>query len=148
MIKDIIDNIGLAVAAETGGKALPNPSSLTSNPITKLSNGYAVVFGGAENIEYSAKYSNTVNRQIDIILTKTFKSTDLSAESRLSAESSFIDTMRGVIKAVRQDPTLNKDNDVVDLYYTNDSGIELLEAEKMLVLVTTISLRLIYNEIY
>lgn len=148
MIKDILSNIGAIVEATTSGAALPNPYQLTANPITKLKNGYAVTYGSADNIDYGARFSTTLNRQIDVILTKQFSSVDLSAASRQSAESSFIDLARAVTKSIRQDPTLAADSSIVDIYYTNDSGIELLEAEKMTVLITTISFRVIYNEIY
>jgi hypothetical protein len=147
MIKDILQEIRNTITVlYPQKKLLVNSYKLEANPITTLADGYAVNLGSASSVDYSDPYSSSLDRDIYVILTKGFKDTDLSCGSRLAAEELVIDETLAIIKAVKQSPEVLKY--VVDLCYESDTGIELIEADKLLAITTSILLRVRYKEIY
>jgi len=147
MINEILAYIRTVIETAYDTKTiLPNPYELTDNTDVYLKNGYGVIAGSADVIALGYNVAVTASRSVSVKLTKRIYDTDLQSSSRVATEKVLFTESLALVKAIKTDPSLKQS--VTNVDFSGDSGITLLEVEKIKYLTTTVDFELKYNEFH
>jgi hypothetical protein len=147
MISEILANIRTAILTAYPDKfELANPEDIANNPDQFLTDGYSVRADAGSNSGLNSTYMTSIQRNIEVTLSKGFVSSDINPSSRKTTEGLLIDEMIAIIKLLKQDPLVR--SKLINIDYNSDDGINLLEKNKLAILITKLSMIVRYNENY
>ena len=142
----LMDNIRSAIAASYPSKAeLTNRVNLEDNADHILKDGYDVAVGPATNDDQVRGRGVAYTRDISLILTKQVVVSDLQNDHKHEVEEALLEEMIDIVKLVRTSASVVQN--VQYFGFTGDSGIEVINAESIKFLSTTIDFQVIYVEI-
>ena len=144
---EIMDAIRTAMASSYPTKSeLANRVDLESNTDHILKNGYDVIVGAATNEGELRGRGISTSRDMAIVLTKSFIESDLKNDIKQSTEETLFQEIVNICSLLKTDSTIG--GKVLDLEIDGDSGIEVLNADKLKILTSTINFTIRYVEIY
>lgn len=129
-ISDIYNEVKSRVSAKLPThKLLPDPYIVESNPETFLEKGYSIAIKDAQNTNKQLGCKISVQRNIEIVITRKFFSTDLNRDHLETREKDLLEDHALVIKDIEKDPSLGIAETPM-FTYVSDNGIETVFDDK------------------
>ncbi len=131
-ISNINTELFIRVAAQlTSHKRLPNPYRVERNPDTFLRLGYGIAYDAGSEPETKESCSNTVERQVRIIITRRFAAMDLDDSDKKTTEVQLFEDQQLLLADFEKYPFLGSALGVNDyarrVVYVSDSGIQFVQ---------------------
>lgn len=147
VVSDIMEAIRSEIStAYTSKKELVNRVSLEQNPDFILADGFDVVVGAGTNNNELRGRGSAVTRDISIILTKRVTDSDLQNNSKHLAEKTLLDEMIAISSLVKTKESVVRK--CLNIEFAGDSGISVLNADKIKFISTELNFTIWYVEIY
>ena len=123
-----------------GYSRIPNPYNLEDNAEIKLRKGYGVAMREGENTNRQVNCKFSVQRNMEIVLSRLYTEQDENAVTRSSLEKLLFEDQYALINDFEQDLTIN--GETMYTKWVSDGGIEFLTGAsgRFLVLRTQFSL--------
>jgi hypothetical protein len=133
LISDIYDEVKSRVTAQLPShKLLPNPYRVESNPETFLRQGVGIKINEAVNTEEIVNCSISIDRSIQIAVTRQYYTTELDRNNLEDVEKILLEDFALITHDVEKNPNLNITalNEYPHIKYVSDNGIELVFDDK------------------
>lgn len=110
--------------ANQGYNKIPNPYNLEDNAEIKLRKGYGVAFLSGQNTNRNVNCKFSVERTMEVVLTRLYTEQDENATNRASLEKLIFEDQYKLINDFEQDITIN--GQTMYTKWVSDGGIEFL----------------------
>lgn len=126
--------------ATNGHTRLPNPYKPEENNERFLVKGYGIVMGAGSNTQRLVNCKFTVNRQMEIVLTRQYFAREDDASAKADTEKALFEDQYLLINDFEKDISIN--GQTMYTRWESDSGIEYVSAntDRFLMLRTIFSL--------
>jgi hypothetical protein len=111
-------------AQANGYTRIPNPYNLEDNTELKLKKGYGIGFLSATNTNRQVNCKFSVNRTMEVTLTRLYTGSEENASSKSNLEKLLLEDQYKIIKDFEQDITIN--GQTMYTRWESDSGIEFV----------------------
>lgn len=124
----------------TGYTRIPNPYNIEDNTELKLKKGYGLALRDAVNSKRQTNCKFSVNRTVEVILTRLYTGYEENAVDRASLEKLLLEDQYKIINDFEQDFSIN--GTTMYTRWETDGGIEFVAGEtgRFLMLKTQFSL--------
>lgn len=120
-IESVLDTVN------QGYRRIPNPYNIDNNTEINLRKGYGLAILGAENSNRQVNCVFSVNRTIEVVLTRLYTGDDELAVPRASLEKLLLEDQYKLVNNFEQDMTIN--GQTMYTRWVGDTGIEYVGGE-------------------
>lgn len=127
--------------------ALTNPYAPEQNTEMALKIGYGIRVAAGENSKRNLSCVLSVNRGMEIVLTRKYYGSELNRDAKEAAEKALLEDQFLLIKDVEKDPTLALSGTLCKFEYVGDTGIEFVfnEDKPFLMIVSSFNMEYFEN---
>lgn len=146
-ISTIYDAVRTALASKLTGKTeIPNPYSLSDNPIQFLKNGYGVVIGDGSPASFQVYCLDAEARTFTVILTREVYRLEVDNTNLIAESKNLLEDIRTVKDDFLAHDQIASTDKIQKIDYTGGSGINFVSAGKHNLIYADISFSIEYTE--